>query len=780
MDDIESVIKLLDSQGKKERKNLLFKYLKKWPWFVLFGMIGVLLGYYYFINSPNIYQVESRILIVNENNKLSSDYTFDDPMQSLDRNKNIANKIGILQSYTLFQKTVDKLDWNTSWSLKKTLYNADLYHNPPFKLIVPPNAINVEDIDIEIEVVNDNEYKILVLGKTSRNGYSQLIEIEQNVKYGTPFFNDFFNFTLENINGVKDKTYILRFKSLHALTSYYLRNTEIELVHPEADFISISIEGEIVQKETDFINELNNTFIEFGLMNKNQNSDNSLQFIDSQLSRIKGTLDSAGISISSYRKRNKAINLGQEAQLVYRRLEEIENEQYLTQLQIDYYIDLQQYIDNDKSIEDIVNPSIVGISDENLNGTLSKLKELYSRREALSYSVQDKNPTLVLIDKEIRITRNGLEESLNNQLNATKLKKESLQKRYNEIQSRLNKLPDTEKQLIGIQRKFDLNNELYTYMLQKRAETSLSKASIASEIQIIDKALAESAVHVGPNLIMDLAAGLIGGGILPFIFITLLSFFNNKIGTIEEVEKRSKIPVFEGIVKHKYKVKLPVIHHPRSGLAESFRGVKSNINAFLRQTDSKVISVNSLLPNEGKSFVSSNLAAIISKTNKKVLLIEADMHNPKLCDLLDFEESDGLSNYFSNEKKTDEIIFNTSIPNLHIIPAGPVSTNPSDLMGGSEFEKLIDKVRSNYDYIIIDNAPLLLVPDTILTSGFSDISLFILRINLSHRDEIFQINKIVDFNRIKRAAVVVNGASDRGYSYGKKYWKKGYGEYIKN
>ena len=149
MDDIESVIKLLDSQGKKERKNLMFKYLKKWPWFVLFGMIGVLLGYYYFINSPNIYQVESRILIVNENNKLSSDYTFDDPMQSLDRNKNIANKIGILQSYTLFQKTVDKLDWNTSWSLKKTLYNADLYHNPPFKLIVPPNAINVEDIDIE-------------------------------------------------------------------------------------------------------------------------------------------------------------------------------------------------------------------------------------------------------------------------------------------------------------------------------------------------------------------------------------------------------------------------------------------------------------------------------------------------------------------------------------------------------------------------------------------------------------------------------------------------------
>ena len=778
MEKIEEIINLIDSHEKKQDKNFFLKYLKKWPYFVIFCMVGSILGYFYYRESPNTYQVASKILIKKDEGSINSVISFDNPvLASMGNKTNIENQIGILKSYTLYKKALDNLNWETSWFRKELLYNAELYNNPPFELVIPPNGINAQNIPLEIVALNENEYRIIAKGETNLNGYPQEIDIDKVMRFGAPFLNEFFNFSINKRNGEIGETYYLNFNNLNSLTSRYLKKTDISLVDINSDLISIMIEGPNIQKEADFINELNDVFTQFGMENKNKSSEKSVEFIDSQLARIKQSLGTAEENFSNYRKNNQVMNLGQEAQVVYTRLEEIEQEQYLTQLQIDYYKDLEQYLDNSEKIDEMVNPSVIGITDVNLNGMLSRLRDLYSRRGVLSLSVQEKNPQLIVVEKEIKVTRDGLEETLKNQLKVTESKLESLKERYNTIQARLKKLPETERKLIGIQREFDLNNELYTYMLQKKAEASISKASIASEVQVIDRALVEAAVQTGPNMLINVTAGLIVGMMIPFAFITLLGFFNNKIETREEIEKGSKIPVLEGIIKHKYKVNLPVIHHPRSGIAESFRGLKSNLNAILERPGPKVVSINSLVPGEGKSFISSNFSAILTKSKKKVLLIGADLHKPTLHNFLGVKESFGLSNYFKDEKNFEEILSKTSVPNLSFIQSGPIPQNPSDLLDGVKFEKLIDQARKMFDYIIIDNAPLLLVPDAILTSSFSDISLFILRINYSHKEQIKQINKVIDFNRIKRSAIIINEAPDRGYGYGNKYWKKGYGEY---
>jgi len=776
MEKINEIISLIESQEKKEAKNIFLKYLRKWPLFLLFCLAGGAIGYYYYKNSPNIYEVKSRILIKNEDNSLGSVFNLDNPMLTMGKRTSIENQIGILKSYTLFRKALDNLNWKTSWFREELLYNAEMYNNEPFKLIVPPSAKNSENVFLKIVALDDKRYKIEAEGETTMNGYRQTIEFEQTGNFGEPFKNDFFNFTLNRGKGKIDQTYLLRFNNLHWLTSYYLGKTQIDL-EDNSDLISIRIHGENIHKEADFINELNNVFIDFGMENKFHNSEKSMQFIDSQLSRIEQTLGTAEEEFSKFRRNNQVMNLGQEAQLIYSKLEEIENEQYLTQLQNDYYTELQQYLDDSRKIGDMVSPSVIGIKDPDLSGMLSRLTELYTRREQLSYSVQEKNPSLIMLEKDIKITRDGLEESLKNQLRATKSKMESMQERYGEIQSRVRRLPETERNLISIQREFDLNNELYTYMLQKKAEVSITKASIAPQVQVIDSAIVEAARKVGPSMMKNLGAGIFAGVVIPFIIITLMNFFNTKLETREEVEKWSTIPVLEGIIQHKYKELLPVIYHPRSGIAESFRGVKSNLNAILEQPGSKVISINSLIPGEGKSFISSNFSAILTKSNNKVLLIGADLHNPTLHKYLDAQKSLGLSNYLLDEIGVEEIISPTKIPNLHFIQAGPIPPNPSDLFDYTKFEYLFEKVRKLYDYIIIDNAPLLLVPDVIVIRKFADVSLFVLRINYSHLEQIKQINKIVDFNKIERAAIVLNEAPDRGYGYGKKYWKKGYGEY---
>jgi capsular exopolysaccharide synthesis family protein len=740
-------------------------------------MLGGGIGFFYYKNSPNIFQVKSRILIENEENAFGSVFDMKNSVLNMGRRAAIENQLGILQSYTLFRKALENLDWKYSWFRKELLYDAELYNNEPFDLVVPPTAKNAESVLLEIVALDNKTYRIEASGETRMNGYLQEVNFEQVAKFGQPFANEFFNFTLNMRNGETGQTYLLRFNNLHALTSQYMNKTKIGLEEINSDLISIQITGENPHKEADFINELNNVFIQFGMENKYQNSEKSMVFIDSQLARIEQSLGTAEEKYSDFRKEHQVMNLGEEAQVIYQKLEEIENDQYLTQLQVDYYTELQQYLYDSDKIGEMVNPSVIGINDSDLNGLLSKITELYSRREQLSMSVQEKNPSFIMLEQEIKITRDGLEETLKNQLKITKSKLESLEERYNEIQARVRKLPETEKNLIGIEREFDLNNDLYTYMLQKKAEASITKASIAPQVQVIDSAIVEAAAKVGPSMVKSLGAGTVLGVMIPFIFITLINFFNNKIETREEIEKWSTIPVLEGIVQHKYKTKLPVILHPRSGITESFRGMKSNLNAILEEPGSKVISINSLIPGEGKSFISSNFSAILTKANQKVLLVGADLHKPTLHHYLGVKESFGLSNFLLDEIGIDEIISPTSVPNLSFIQAGPIPQNPSDLIDPVKFELLIEHTRKMFDYIVIDTAPLLLVPDSILTSRISDVSLFVLRVNYSHKEQIKQINKMVDFNKIKRAAIIINEAPDRGYGYGNKYWKKGYGEY---
>ena len=780
MDKLDDIIKLIDAKEDEKTQNLLFKYLKHWPWFVAACLIGIFVGYFIFKNSPNTYEVTSRLLVKSDEADINSVLAFNNSGANTRTTSTIEKQIGILQSYSLYRKALNNLKWDYSWYQKKLLYWHDLYGNEPFETIIPPNAINAKGGVIEVTMLNENEYNIQVTGETHLNGYAQEINIDEKLKFGEPFTNEFYSFTLNRRNGQVGEIYILLFNNLDALTNNYLEKTKIYTEQENSNIITILISGHSKQKEADFINELTNVFIEFGMDTRFARSQSSEEFIDSQLERLRNSVTSSEERFSDYRRNNQVMNLGQEAQAVYSRLEEIEQEQYLTQLQLDYYRDLQQYLDDANRIEQMINPSVVGISDSNLAEMLSRLMELHSRREVLSYTVQDNNPALIVLDKEIKIVRDGLEETLKNQLAATQSKMESLQGRYSEIQARLRRLPETEKNLISIQREFELNNEIYTYMLQKKTEASISKASIVPEIQIIDEAIVEASKKTGPNMIINMAIGLMGGGIIPFLIITLMIIFNNKIETIQEVEKASKMPVLEGIMKHKFKALLPVIQHPRSGIAESFRGLKTNVNTLVENPGTKVVSINSLIPGEGKSFISSNLAAVLSKTNKKVLLIGADLHKPTLHEFLNVKESFGLRDFLNDEKTLDEIISTTSIPNLYFIQTGNNHENPSDLLDSLKFEKLIEYTRKQFDYVIIDNAPLLLIPDAILTSQFADISLFVLRINYSHKNQIKQINKVVNFNKIERTAIVMNDTAENGYGYGygyrKKYWKKGYGE----
>lgn len=779
MDKIEDLLNSFESEDKEIRQNVILKYTKKWYWFAIFCTLGIIAGFVVYKLTPPTYQVQSRLLIPTEDNALSALLPFDSPV--MPKGQKIENQIGILQSFTLYKKALENLNWKTTFYLDQGYYLFELYENPPFEITIPSGAYNTSGFMLKIVALNDFEFEVNGEGKIFQDGANQSVSFKERGKFNSPFKNAYFDFILNKKNYLPGETYVLLFNDFNQLTQEYLRSVSINLEDKKSELINVQLVGPNPKKSADFINELNQVFISFGMKKKNQTSENSINFIDTTLVGISNSLKNAELNLSNYRKDNKVLDMGTEATVIYQKLEEIENEKYLAKMRIDYYRNLQSYMGDAKKIKQMVNPSIIGVTDPGLTSLLPKLTDLYSKREVLSYSVEPNNPSLILLEKEIQNASNALLENLNNLLKNAEIEMQSMENRFAAIQARLEKLPDTERKLVSIQRDFTLNNELYTYMLQKKAEASISLASNIPQVQIIDDAMVEAAEQVGPNLMMNVIAGLGLGFVIPFIFILLADLFNTKLETIEEVSKLTKLPTLDGIIHSNYKNSLPVFNNPQSGIAESFRVLKVNLRNALNNPDKKVISVNSLVSGEGKSFISSNLASILSMgaNEKKVLLIEGDLRKPMLNGLFGKNGGIGLSSYLSHDNNFNEIVLETPYPNLFFIPAGDMPSNPTELLENGRFANFIEEARKRFDYVILDNAPVSLVPDGLMTSKHADANIFILRLNYSRKKEVREINKTIDVNGIKNAIIVINDAPNNRFGYGNKYWKNGYGNYVK-
>jgi len=416
-------------------------------------------------------------------------------------------------------------------------------------------------------------------------------------------------------------------------------------------------------------------------------------------------------------------------------------------MQLDYFLNLQTYLNN-SDYKQIVSPSVVGIQDASLNALVLKLGELYNRRQVLSFSAKENNPTLVMLDNQLSQTREQLNENLRNLIDNARRNINSQNQRQNEVNARMSRLPQKEQQMVNIQRKFNLTSEIYTFLLQKRAEMNISLASTMPDVQVIDTARPETAGIIGlaPKMIWIL--GLILGLSLPMALILVRNFFDGRIRTQEDVEDHTNLPILGSILHFPSKSELTVFENPKTNIAESFRSLRTNIQFMLNTSGGKVMSIHSCNPGEGKSFVAINLGTILAMNNKKVLIIGADIRKPAIQKRFDISNEHGLSSYLVGEDTIDQIIFPTTVNNLYLLPSGPIPPNPAELLSKPEMEILIDQVRSRYDYVLIDNAPVALVTDGFILSKLVDLNIFILRYGVSNNNQVHLINQLALKNMV--------------------------------
>ena len=787
-----------NNEEKIDLKIFIDRYLIFWKQITLSIVIFLLIGFLYNRYSTKIYRSSTTLLIKEESNaSLGSDDVFEG-LDLFGGQKNIKNEIGILESFSLTKKTLSKLNFRTSYFHSGNFKSDDIYKKTPFNVVLDENQPQIINQKFYVRLVSEDEFILsanfnnVKLFNISNETYFSNRELdfdyESPHRFDEKISTDFFSFTISknDLSLFKEEgwiNYYFTVSNYNDLTKKYLKNLDVLEIEKDASILKISLEGSNPIKINDFLHKFTELYLISDLDEKNQITSNTIQFINEQLTSISDSLSDVETNLERFKERNPKIELSQKEYGAFYQVEKLEQEKAILELNNKYYISLEEYLIANNNIDNIVAPSTMGIDDPLLNSHIVELTKLYSKLDVASVNSKQEHPVVISIKKQIKSTKEKLIENIENIISSSELTLKDINSRIVEMESLIGNLPQNERILLNIQRKFNLNENIYNYLLEKRAEASITKASNISDHKIIDLPRLDSNLPIKPNRAFIYVFCFILGIFLPTFGISVYFLLNNKILDKKDIDQITSVPLLGKIMHNDSGYNLVNANNPKSGIAESFRSIRTNIQYLASDKKEKVICITSSVGGEGKTFVAMNLASIFSITGGKTILIGADMRKPKIFNDFNLANDLGLSSYLSNQNSKDEVIQKTDFKNLDIILSGPIPPNPSELLNLEKMKLFIEELKKTYQHIIIDTPPIGLVTDGLILMKYSDVNIYVVRQNFTTKDMLNNFNETVINNNVVNMNLVINDISNDkssygyGYGYGSTY---GYGYYAED
>jgi tyrosine-protein kinase Etk/Wzc len=780
----------LPEEENVDFKRYLSLFITNWYWFAITLFFAVTLAYSINRYSQKVYSVSSTMLIKDDqlgsaNNNIASVIPGGDIFKS---QQNLKNEIGILQSMLINYMAIKKLpDFAVVYVGvgRRNIVESEMYKSCPFIVRFDSLSAQLTGTKVNIKILSKEKFR-LEIGNT----------IQEELRFGERFTTKGFDFTIEPrfddlriLDANSSNKYYFYFTSLEGLANQYRNSLSVASIEKDASLVTLSKSGFVPEQQADYLNKLMEVYLDYGLEIKNQTALKTIEFIDSQLGLISDSLTLAEGKLEKFRLDNSFFDLSLEGTRIQNRLEKFENERASFELQLQYYNYLSDYINNKNSSNEIVSPSVMGISDPVLLKLVDEISVMQKEKERLRFNVSGDQPALSLMDNLSDESGKALKENLKSGIAGLTLLIADSDRKIAVLETEINKLPTTERKLVNIERQFDLNNTVYTYLLEKRAESGIAKASNIPDNRIIDKASESRALVVKPKSRSNYILAFIFSLLLPMAGIVLIDYFNDKVIDKKDIERKTSVPVIGFIGHHDGAGELPVIDKPNSSLAESFRAVRTSIKYLVKENGNPIIAVTSTISSEGKTFISANLAAIIAMLGKRVLLIGLDLRKPRINKVFEFEDSPGMSTFLSGNCEYDEIIKPTQIANLFYAPSGPVPPNPAELLEREQMRIFMDKAKKEFDFIVIDTPPVAVVTDTLLLTPYIDLNLFIVRQRYTSRITLEMVDHFYKTGELKNLAIIINDINisgyygygmrygnslGYGYSYGYSYYGKGY------
>ena len=783
-----------EAQESKEEnidvKELLFKYLIHWPWFVGTVVVCLIAAWVYLYMSTPVYNISATVLIKDDKKGGSAGMLSGLESLGLDgmvsSSQNIDNEIEVLRSKTIVKEVVEDLGLYISYTDEDEFPSRNMYKTSPVQVSLTPQEADLLEEPMIVEMalqpqgsmdvnvkIGDDEYqkhfeKLPAVFPTERGTLAffltpdSVLSSKRTLEETTDSEK-----TTRNITATINKPL--------AVAKAYCKNMTIEPTSKTTSVAVISLKNSNVQRGKDFINKLLEMYNINTNNDKNEVAQKTAEFINERISIISKELGSTEKDLESFKRGAGITDLTSDAQIALTGSAEYEKKRVENQTQINLLQDLQKYMQNE-GYE--VLPSNIGLQDVNLAAAINRYNDVLVERKRLLRTSTENNPTIINLDTSISAMKENVQVSLDRVLRGLYITKADLDREANRYSRRISEAPGQEREFVSIARQQEIKAGLYLMLLQKREENAITLAATANNAKIIDDAIADDAPVSPRSKITYLIALILGVGI-PVGVIYLLELTKFKIEGRADVEKLTSAPIVGDIpLTDEKQGAIAVFENQNNLMSETFRNVRTNLQ-FMLGNDKKVILVTSTVSGEGKSFISGNLAISLSLLGKKVVIVGLDIRKPGLNKVFNISKREqGITQYLANPEKNlmDLVQLSDVSKNLYILPGGTVPPNPTELLARDGLDKAIETLKKNFDYVILDTAPVGMVTDTLLIGRVADLSVYVCRADYTRKNEYTLINELIDGNKLPNLCTVINGLDLKKRKYGYYY---GYGKYGK-
>ena len=783
-----------EAQESKEEnidvKELLFKYLIHWPWFVGAVVACLIAAWVYLYTSTPVYNISATVLIKDDKKGGSAGMLSGLESLGLDgmvsSSQNIDNEIEVLRSKTIVKEVVEDLGLYISYTDKDEFPSRNMYKTSPVQVSLTPQEADLLEKPMTVEMTLQPQGSIDVNVKIGDDEYQKHFEKLPAV-FPTDKGTLAFFLTPDSVLSSKrtseettdsEKTTRNITATINkplAVAKAYCKNMTIELTSKTTSVAVISLKNSNVQRGKDFINKLLEMYNINTNNDKNEVAQKTAEFINERISIISKELGSTEKDLESFKRGAGITDLTSDAQIALTGSAEYEKKRVENQTQINLLQDLQRYMQNE-GYE--VLPSNIGLQDVNLAAAINRYNDVLVERKRLLRTSTENNPTIINLDTSISAMKENVQVSLDRVLRGLFITKADLDREASRYSRRISEAPGQEREFVSIARQQEIKAGLYLMLLQKREENAITLAATANNAKIIDEAIADDAPVSPRSKITYLIALILGVGI-PVGVIYLLELTKFKIEGRADVEKLTSAPIVGDIpLTDEKQGAIAVFENQNNLMSETFRNIRTNLQ-FMLENDKKVILVTSTVSGEGKSFISANLAISLSLLGKKVVIVGLDIRKPGLNKVFNIPRKEvGITQYLANPEKNlmDLVQLSDVSKNLYILPGGTVPPNPTELLARDGLDKAIETLKKNFDYVILDTAPVGMVTDTLLIGRVADLSVYVCRADYTHKNEYTLINELAENNKLPSLCTVINGLDLKRRKYGYYY---GYGKYGK-
>ncbi|UTW62733.1 polysaccharide biosynthesis tyrosine autokinase [bacterium SCSIO 12741] len=777
------------------------KFLRKNALILLvFGGLGLIIALFYVHRVPEIYASKAQILlnsgdVYDYQKGLLKGLGVDNSYQSY--NKTESQK-RVLQSSSLINSTLDRLGFDVSYFIVGRIRTTEVFENTPFRVESDHFGGGAYGRLFGLRILDSNSYSL-----TFNLGEEQVV---REYKFGDRILDHGFNFTVnlvtikspKIIEEIKKTSYEFQVNPRGALLQRFQGSLSIQSLE-WTSILELTLSDRIPERASMFLDTLSATYIDYTVENKRAVNENTQAFIEKQIGEVVSLLDEIERELESYRETRAILDLSKEESEYFEKLVEYESQLNEVNLRLSSIKSLEDYMVN-TSDKMMLPPSLYILEgDLYLKESINEFYSLQIERNNRLFNSTENNPYIIEIDAKIDRQRKNVLTYLENSTRAFEEQKRAVEVAVNKYTEKVKSIPKSQREILNIRRKLQIHENLYTFLLERKAETVIAEASIIPETKVIESA--RTIGLIAPNKNRIYGTFVLVGLLIGISLSVIRWFLIDRVESVKELMGLTPISVIGGVVQYLEKKDdgeyLISVNQPKSALAESYRAIRVNLEFTLGEMEKKPgiankILVTSILPGEGKTFTSSNIGAILSIAHKRTVILDFDLHKPKIHRALQLDNKVGITNFLIGTEPVENIVKGTQLPNLDVISAGPIPPNGSELVMSKRVADLIRFCEENYDYVILDTPPIGPISDALVLSSYADASLFVINVNNATRRNIRSINEFWENKSIGKVALILNGIRKKrmlysytgygyGYGYGLGYgYGYGYGQEYKD